>query len=231
MMIIEHILTAGPVALVLVALSIVALTLLIERVWVHLRYPMANKQMINDCKRLLKNNAFDAIENLLAAKRHGTRYGTGAAIHLLLSNRHLANEQRQQVASLWLQNERDYLNKRLKFVGLIGTLAPLLGLLGTVFGIIDMFIAIAHNTGPVTPVLLAEGMWTAMVTTALGLLIAIPSLAASHGFELLAQQRILWLHNALNEFNQILLGEQYNIKGNESVERTTLQALQTPGAA
>jgi len=231
MMILEHILTAGPVALVLIALSIVALTLLIERVWVHLRYPRANKQMLNDCKRLLKNNAFDAVANLLAAKRHGKRFGTGAAIHLLLSNRHLANEQRQQVASLWLQNERDYLNKRLKLVGLIGTLAPLLGLLGTVFGIIDMFIAIAHNTGPVTPVLLAEGMWTAMVTTALGLLIAIPCLAASHGFGLLVQQRILWLQNALNEFNQILLGEQYNIKSNESVERTTLQALQTSGAA
>jgi len=229
-MILDHILTAGPVAVVLLALSIVALTLLLERLWIHLRYPMANQRMLNDCKRLLKNKAFDAVDNLLAAKRFNNKHGAGAALRSIFNNRNLANDRRQQLATHQLQNERDYLNKRLKFVGLIGTLAPLLGLLGTVFGIIEMFIAIAHNTGPVTPALLAEGMWTAMVTTALGLLIAIPSLAASHGFELLAQQRILWIQNALNDVNQILLGEQ-GASLNESTVSTPLQALHTPGVA
>lgn len=228
-MILEHIVLAGPVAWVLIFLSVVALTLLLERFWVHLRYPMANQQVLNDSKRLFNNGAFDAVEKLLNSQHHGMK----AALQTLFINRLLDDEQRQQAASLWLQNERDYLNTRLKVVGLIGTLAPLLGLLGTVFGIINMFIAIAHNTGPVTPALLAEGMWTAMVTTALGLLIAIPSLAASHGFELLAQQRILSLQNALNNFNQTLLGEDYNVSSssNEPLEQTTLQALQTSGAA
>jgi len=225
-MILDHILIAGPVAWVLIALSVVALTLLLERFWVQLRYPMANQQVLNDSKRLFNNGAFDAVDKLLNSKQHGMN----AALRTLFSNRHLENEKRQQVASLWLQNERDYLNTRLKVVGLIGSLAPLLGLLGTVFGIINMFIAIAHNTGPVTPALLAEGMWTAMVTTALGLLIAIPSLAASHGFELLAQRRILVLQNALNEFNQVLIGE-YVPGLDESAENTNLQALQTSGAA
>ncbi|OUR64066.1 hypothetical protein A9Q79_08330 [Methylophaga sp. 42_25_T18] len=229
-MILDHILTAGPVAIVLLALSIVALTLLLERLWIHLRYPMANQQMLNDCKRLLKNKAFDAVDNLLAAKRFDNKHGAAAALRSIFNNRDLANDHRQQLASYRLQHERDYLNKRLKVVGLMGTLAPLLGLLGTVFGIIEMFIAIAHNTGPVTPALLAEGMWTAMVTTALGLLIAIPSLAASHGFELLAQQRILWIQNALNEFNQILLGEQ-GASLDESTTSSPLQALRTPGVA
>jgi len=225
-MILEHIVLAGPVAWVLIALSVVALTLLLERFWVHLRYPMANQQLLNDSKRLVNNNAFDAVDKLLNSQHHGMK----AAIQTLFINRQLDNEQRQQAASLWLQNEREYLNTRLKVVGLIGTLAPLLGLLGTVFGIINMFIAIAHNTGPVTPALLAEGMWTAMVTTALGLLIAIPSLAASHGFELLAQRRILALQNALNEFNQVLIGG-YVPGLDESAENINLQALQTSGAA
>jgi len=225
-MILDHILIAGPVAWVLIALSVVALTLLLERFWVQLRYPMANQQVLNDSKRLFNNGAFDAVDKLLNSKQHGMN----AALRSLFANRHLDNEQREQAVSLWLQNERDYLNTRLKVVGLIGSLAPLLGLLGTVFGIINMFIAIAHNTGPVTPALLAEGMWTAMVTTALGLLIAIPSLAASHGFELLAQRRILVLQNALNEFNQVLIGE-YVPGLDESAENTNLQALQTSGAA
>jgi biopolymer transport protein ExbB len=225
-MILDHIVLAGPVAWILIALSVVALTLLLERFWVHLRYPMANQKLLNDSKRLVNNNAFDAVDKLLNSQHHGMK----AALQTLFINRQLDNEQRQQAASIWLQNEREYLNTRLKVVGLIGTLAPLLGLLGTVFGIINMFIAIAHNTGPVTPALLAEGMWTAMVTTALGLLIAIPSLAASHGFELLAQRRILAMQNALNEFNQVLLGE-YDPSLDESVQNENLQALQTSGAA
>ena len=229
-MILDHILTAGPVAIVLLALSIVALSLLLERLWIHMRYPMMSRQQFKDCKRLLKNNAFDAVDNLLASRRYGKQHGAGTAFRSLINNRLCKDDRRQQLASLWLKNEQAFLNQRLKVVGLIGTLAPLLGLLGTVFGIIEMFIAIAHNTGPVTPVLLAEGMWTAMVTTALGLLIAIPSLAASHGFELLTKQRILWIQTSLNELNQILLGEQGE-DSFERVENTPLQALQRSGIA
>lgn len=229
-MILDHILTAGPVAVVLIVLSVVALTLLIERLWVHLFYPMVTNKMLNECKRLLKNNAFDAVDNLLVSKRFGKEHGEGPTLRALLNERHLDNEQREQMASLYLQNEREHLNKRLKVVGLIGTLAPLLGLLGTVFGIIEMFIAIAHNTGPVTPALLAEGMWTAMVTTALGLLIAIPSLAASHGFDLLTQHRILRIQQTLNEFNQILLGK-HDTKLDESLENAALTAIPATGAA
>ena len=102
--------------------------------------------------------------------------------------------------------ERNFLNRHLKLLGVIATLAPLLGLLGTVFGIIEMFKAIAHNSGPVTPALLAAGMWTAMITTALGLLIAIPALAASHGLDLLCQRRIARLQDALNELDFALCG-------------------------
>lgn len=225
-MIKDHILMAGPVAWVLIGLSTIALTLLLERLWLHLRYSMANQQTLDECKRLLQNNAFDALEKILKTDRHGMR----AAIRAFIDTQHLTNEQRQQAATLWLQNERDYLNSRLKLVGLFGTLAPLLGLLGTVFGIIAMFISIAQTTGPVTPALLAEGMWTAMVTTALGLLIAIPSLAASHGFELLTQQRILRIQKTLNELNQILLGEN-DSSLNQAIESPTLTALHTPGVA
>ncbi len=229
-MILDHILTAGPVAIALLVLSIVAFTLLLERLWIHLRYPMMSNHQLNDCKRLLKNKAFDAVDNLLITKRLGEKHGAGTAFRSLINNRLSEDERRQQLASLSLQNEQHYLNNRLKFVGLIGTIAPLLGLLGTVFGIIEMFIAIAHNTGPVTPVLLAEGMWTAMVTTALGLLIAIPCLTASHGFELLTKQRILWMQTSLNELNQILLGEAASNQADE-LDKTPLQALQTPGVA
>lgn len=209
-MILDHILTAGPVAWVLLCLSVIALTLLIERLWVHLSYPVFSQKKTTDCHALLKNNAFHAIEQLISTAKHGT----GSALLALFNNRFLANDDRQEMATKWLALERNYLKSRLQLVALIGTLAPLLGLLGTVFGIINMFIAIAHNTGPVTPVLLAEGMWTAMVTTALGLIIAIPSLAASHGFDLLSQRRLQSTQAVLNQFNDLLV--QYQNDNNAS---------------
>jgi biopolymer transport protein ExbB len=51
--------------------------------------------------------------------------------------------------------------------------APMLGLLGTVVGMIDAFGALAQSTGGVDPALLAGGIWTALTTTAIGLAIAL----------------------------------------------------------
>ena len=51
--------------------------------------------------------------------------------------------------------------------------APMLGFLGTVIGMIQAFIAIAQEEGSVSPKLLSEGIYTAMVTTAAGLFVGI----------------------------------------------------------
>ena len=203
-MLLDHVLNAGPVAMALLGLSAIALAFLLERLWVQLAYPLFSRQGFSQCKQLVHDRQFEQAEQLLAGKRRGWK----AAMAVLLANRHLDDDKRQQLAGNWLAAERRYLNARLKLVGLFGSIAPLLGLLGTVFGIILMFKSIAHNTGPVTPALLAEGMWAAMVTTALGLLIAIPALAASHGLEQLSQYRLHRIQDALNELNMTLQGAE-----------------------
>jgi biopolymer transport protein ExbB len=60
----------------------------------------------------------------------------------------------------------------------IGTLAPLLGLLGTVLGMIRAFAQMEQAGGAVDPALLSGGIWEALLTTAVGLAVAIPALAA-----------------------------------------------------
>ena len=60
----------------------------------------------------------------------------------------------------------------------IGTLSPLLGLLGTVLGMIDAFQAMEAAGTQVDPSVLSRGIWQALITTALGLSVAIPSLIA-----------------------------------------------------
>lgn len=69
------------------------------------------------------------------------------------------------------------LEKNLNLLGTIGNVAPLLGLLGTVLGIIQSFLAV--NAGGATdPALLAGGISQALITTAAGMLVAIPALVA-----------------------------------------------------
>ena len=65
------------------------------------------------------------------------------------------------------------LEKNLSLMATISGSAPMLGFLGTVIGMIQAFIAIAQEEGSVSPKLLSEGIYTAMVTTAAGLFVGI----------------------------------------------------------
>jgi biopolymer transport protein ExbB len=70
------------------------------------------------------------------------------------------------------------LEHRLSYMALIGTLSPMIGLFGTVDGMIRAFYTIANGGGTPDPNKLAEGISTALLTTLIGLAIAIPAIAA-----------------------------------------------------
>jgi len=74
------------------------------------------------------------------------------------------------------------LNANLKPLVVVGMIAPLLGLLGTVWGMIEAFSSIAMNSGLGKPELLAGGISQALITTAAGLTVAIPTQAAYFWF-------------------------------------------------
>ncbi|MEM8947015.1 MAG: MotA/TolQ/ExbB proton channel family protein [Planctomycetota bacterium] len=77
------------------------------------------------------------------------------------------------------EEENMRLEHRLSYLALIGTLSPMIGLLGTVDGMISSFKLIANtSTGAPDPQALAQGISTALFTTFIGLVLAIPALAA-----------------------------------------------------
>ena len=80
------------------------------------------------------------------------------------------------------RHETSHLNRYLPALGTIAAISPLLGLLGTVTGMIEVFRTIA-TTGAGQAAELANGISQALVTTATGLLIAIPSLVAYNVFQ------------------------------------------------
>ena len=70
------------------------------------------------------------------------------------------------------------LSRYLQALATIGSIAPLLGLLGTVLGMIKAFMVIQEMGGKVNAAVLAGGIWEAMLTTAMGLAVALPTMLA-----------------------------------------------------
>lgn len=79
------------------------------------------------------------------------------------------------------QHEASLLNSNLRVLGAIANLAPMMGLLGTVFGMIKAFNVISQS-GSGNPSLVASGIAEALITTAAGLVVAIPALSLYHYF-------------------------------------------------
>ncbi|MGB0497041.1 MAG: MotA/TolQ/ExbB proton channel family protein [Rubricella sp.] len=71
----------------------------------------------------------------------------------------------------------------LRLLELVAVIAPLIGLLGTVLGMIDAFQALEAAGNRADPGVLAGGIWEALLTTAAGMTVAIPALAAQTWFE------------------------------------------------
>ncbi|MBE0455981.1 MotA/TolQ/ExbB proton channel family protein [Pseudoalteromonas prydzensis] len=110
-------------------------------------------------------------------------------------------EQRQQWCQLYLQDCVSSWRQRLNILSLCGTLTPLMGLLGTVWGLVLMFKKIAQTHQAVTPALLADGLWEAMYSTMAGLIIAIPCLLLSGVFNALLERLQTDLTRIINHLN------------------------------
>jgi biopolymer transport protein ExbB len=80
------------------------------------------------------------------------------------------------------QEEINKQNKYIRGLEVIASITPLMGLLGTVIGMVQAFNKVAEHKGIVDPSLLAGGIWEALLTTAAGLSVAIPTMVMLHYF-------------------------------------------------
>ena len=99
------------------------------------------------------------------------------------SDRRFDKESREAEISRIISIEIRILENYLGGLEVIANISPLLGLFGTVLGMIKAFLNLEKAGSQIDPALLAGGIWEALLTTAFGLAIAIPALAAYHLFE------------------------------------------------
>lgn len=99
------------------------------------------------------------------------------------------------------QEEINKLGKNIRGLEVIATISPLMGLLGTVVGMVAAFNKVAEYKGQVDPSLLAGGIWEALLTTAAGLAVAIPAVVMLHYFD----RKIENTSFNLSKFGQLLI--------------------------
>jgi biopolymer transport protein ExbB len=116
------------------------------------------------------------------------------------------------------QSEMYALNSHVRGFGLVANLAPMLGFLGTVTGMIQAFNAIAA-AGTSTPGLVAHGVSEALLTTAAGLIIGIPSLALYHFFRGRVDRFVQEMEEAALELVEDLARQQHRAsRGREQAD-------------
>lgn len=175
----EFIQRGGPLMWPILLCSIISATIILERLWRFHKARMCFPNILSRVKSLLKEN------KSAEAARLCEEAGDPAA-HVLAVGIHTRNrpaEEREKLVSRAGSKTIRKLEKNIKVLAVIGNTAPLLGLLGTVTGMISAFMAIQELGGRADAAVLAGGIWEALITTAAGLFVAIPTHVAYHYFE------------------------------------------------
>ena len=116
---------------------------------------------------------------------------------LLLRLRDLETENREETHDMFLLSAAHEMEKYLTLLGAIGLIAPLLGILGTIVGMIEVFDALTFRA--VDPSVLSSGISTALITTAFGLIVAIPALVAHRLFYRRVDSLLIYLDTTSRE--------------------------------
>ena len=104
----------------------------------------------------------------------------------------------QKITEMYAKKMTEEIYSRTSIPGVMATLAPLLGLLGTVLGMIKIFNKFTEAGG--NPMILAGGIWEALITTAAGLTVAIPSLIIYRFLTYTADKSVAELEFLLEKF-------------------------------
>jgi biopolymer transport protein ExbB len=167
----EIIKAGGPVMWPIIALSVLAAAILLERLW-----SLQERRIIPP---ELREKVWKLVESGQLTDRHIAALAQNSALGQILAaglaNRHRPREYVKEAIEDTGRHVVHELERFLNMLGTIAAVSPLMGLLGTVTGIIVAFNAITHS-GIGDPKVLSGGIGQALITTAAGLIVAIPSL-------------------------------------------------------
>ena len=167
----------GPLMIPIGFASIVALGIFLERLWSLQRTKILPPRFLEVADNLLRQERYADAEAMCHASDTPIARILEVGIRYAGRDRELIKNVMEETG----QREMHFLERFTGALGSVATVSPLLGLLGTVTGMIGVFQSVVNqsSTGEaVDPGLLAGGIWEALITTAAGLVVAIPAFLA-----------------------------------------------------
>ncbi|MBU2090995.1 MAG: MotA/TolQ/ExbB proton channel family protein [Alphaproteobacteria bacterium] len=171
----------GPVVIILLVLSVIALTIIVLKLFQFAAIRIGSRRFVDRAIGLYRTGRPAEALSVLNGQRNPIAEVMSVAIDGL---RHrvdadIVREEAGRIGISRIEGLRSYL----RGLEVIASLSPLLGLFGTVLGMIDAFRQMEGAGSNVDPSILSGGIWVALLTTAVGLAVAIPAVAALNWLE------------------------------------------------
>lgn len=183
---IDWLVKGGPVMIPLLFASVLAVAVALERLWYFYSTRVDSEDLMDEVK--LNLNEGRLLQAVQIAKRARGQVSNLVATGIAYSDLP-SDELKERLAEVG-REELFKMERRLIVLDSVATIAPLLGLLGTVTGIIKSFNVLGAMGGAGTPQALSVGIAEALITTAAGLIIAIPSMILYNWLNSIIDRRV-----------------------------------------
>lgn len=199
-----EIITAGGLILwPIILCSIIAMAIIGERFWFLRKKRIVPKGLVAQVWKWVKEDKLDKQRLILLHNHSPLGQILSAGLVNRYHNREIMIASIEETSSLVTHK----LEKNLNALGTIAEIAPLLGLLGTVIGMIKMFASIGE-VGLGHPTVLSSGLSEALITTAAGLFVAIPAFIFYRYFRGIVDELILSMEQEALKMIDVLHGKR-----------------------
>jgi biopolymer transport protein ExbB len=192
-------LNGGPVMIPIGILLLLAIYFFIERLLAISRSPKADSAFIHNIKDMLSNGNVDAAKTLCMHTKGIQANMVGKGINRLGRPLKEIEESMQGLAQLELYR----LEKNISVLSIVGKVAPMMGFIGTIYGVINIFYRIAQ-AGTVEINVVSEGLYQKMVSSASGLFTGILAFIFYYVVQMMVDKRVNLMETTSVEFLDIL---------------------------
>ena len=200
----QVIVSGGPVMIPLGILSVIGVALVLVYIFTLRRGAVATRRYMATAEALLRKRDYLGLLAISNRHREAVARIMQRTLDFLTQHPEATFAEVREIAETEGTRQAAALNQRIMYLADIGTIAPMLGLFGTVLGMIKSFSVVASDIVASRPIMLAEGVSEALVTTAAGLVIGIPAMAAYAFFRGQVQSLIAELEAASTQLVALL---------------------------
>jgi biopolymer transport protein ExbB len=204
----EALCAGGFVMIPLAVLSVLTLSLILIYIFALRKRNIVNELFMHAADALIRKE--DHVGLLAITNRHNEAIARiiQRVLEFLTQHPGASATEAREIAETEGSRQIAALNQQVVFLADIGTLAPMLGLLGTIFGMIKSFGAVAGNEASARSTFLAQGVAEALIATATGLIIGIVAMAAYSYFRGRVQVLISELEGASTQLLATLVAHR-----------------------